>query len=61
MNRWDFLFLAGTLSTIFVPIAVAVFAAHLTGPRRNALLTKHIAEYRTSPDSSLLRLNDRRS
>jgi hypothetical protein len=57
MNRWDVLFVAGTLASIFVPVFVAIFSAHLTGERRTSARDKRIAEYRKSPDSSLLRLN----
>ena len=57
MNRWDFLYAAGTLVSLFVPVFIAIFSAQLTGQRRKAARAKRIAAYRNSPDSSLLRLN----
>jgi len=55
MDRWEFLFAAGTLVNLFVPVFVAIFAADLT--KRRAARDRRIAEYRHSPDSRLLRLN----
>jgi hypothetical protein len=57
MDRWDFLFAAGTLASMFVPIFVAIFSANLAGKQRRAARDRRIAEYRRSPDSRLLRLN----
>jgi hypothetical protein len=58
MNRWDFLFAAGTVVTLFVPVFVAVFSAVLTGTLRRATSDRRIAHYRESPDARLLILND---
>ena len=57
MNRWDVLFLAGTLASTFVPIFIAIFSAGLTGKQIRAARERRIAQYRKSPDSRLLRLN----
>jgi hypothetical protein len=58
MDRWDFLFAAGSVASMFVPILVALFSADLTGKQRRAARDTRIAEYRRSPDSRLLILND---
>jgi len=57
MNRWDFLFVAGTLASIFVPVLVAIFSAALAGERRTTKRDRRIADYRKSPESHLLILN----
>jgi hypothetical protein len=58
MDRWDFLFAAGSAASMFVPILVVLFSADLTGVQRRAAQERRIAEYRRSPDSRLLILND---
>jgi hypothetical protein len=56
--RWEALFGLVNGAILFVPILVAIFAARLTGERRRAASEKRIAEYRKSPESRLLILND---
>jgi hypothetical protein len=58
MNRWDVLFLAGTLASIFVPVFIAVFSADLTRKQVRTARERRIAEYRKSLYSRLLILND---
>jgi hypothetical protein len=58
MNRWDFLFVAGTLASMFLPIFVALFSTDLTGQQIRPARDKRVAEYRKSPYSRLLILND---
>jgi hypothetical protein len=58
MNRWDLLFVAGTLVSIFTPIIIAL-ALVLSGKQRRAAQDRsrerRIAEYRMN--ARLLRLN----
>jgi hypothetical protein len=62
MERLFFLF--GQVFPFLVAPAIAIFAAFfffladLTGKQRRAGRERRIAEYRKSPDSRLLRLND---
>jgi hypothetical protein len=58
MNRWEVLFAVGTLVILFVPVFVAIFSADLTEKQRAEARDRRIAEYRKSPYSRLLILND---
>lgn len=58
MGRWEALFAIVNVAILFVPIFIAIFAVDLTGQQRRAARDKRIAEYRKSPYSRLLILND---
>jgi hypothetical protein len=57
MDRWNFLFVAGTVASLFVAIFSSVISAFVI-KRRRAAQDRRIAECRKSPYSRLLRLND---
>jgi len=58
MGRWEALFGIVNVAILFVPVFVAIFAVDLTGKQRRAARDQRIAQYRKSPDSRLLILND---
>jgi hypothetical protein len=59
MNRWDLLYVAGTLTSIFVPLIIAFVAFVMSGKQWRAAQEKararRFAEYRMN--ARLLRLN----
>jgi hypothetical protein len=59
MARWEALLGIVTATTLFVPIFVTMFAAHSMEAQRRAARERRITQYRKSPDSRLLILNDR--
>ncbi len=56
MDRWELLYAAGSVASLFVPMFFACFSAVLTPDRIRAVRARRIAEYRRSPESRLLRL-----
>jgi hypothetical protein len=57
MSRWDLLYVAGTLASLFVPIIIA-FGVVLSGKQKeaqDAARARRMAEYRMN--ARLLRLN----
>ena len=56
--RWEALMGMVSVAILFVPVFVAVFAALRSGDRIRAARERRIAEYRKSPESRLLILND---
>lgn len=58
MDRWEALLGIVNAAILFVPIFVALFSADLAGKQRRAASERRIADYRKSPASRLLILND---
>lgn len=58
MGRWEALFGIVNVAILFVPVFVVIFVADPTGQQRRAARDRRIAEYRKSPYSRLLILND---
>jgi len=58
MNRWDVLFGAGMVATLFVPVLAAIVSSMISASEIQRRKDKRIAEYRKSPNSRLLILND---
>jgi hypothetical protein len=56
MTRWEALLGIVNGLMLFLPVSVAIFAAHLTGRQRETERERRIAAYRKSPESQLLRL-----
>jgi len=59
-SRWEALSGVITAAILFVPVFFAIFSADLKGMQRMAARDKRrrIAQYRKSPESRLLILND---
>lgn len=58
MDRWEALFGIVSTAILFVPVFVAIFAANLARQQRKTASDRRIADYRKSPYSRLLILND---
>jgi hypothetical protein len=58
--RWEAVSGVITVATLFVPVFIAIFSGHLNSTQRTAAQArrKRIAQYRKSPESRLLILND---
>lgn len=58
MNRWEVLLGIVNVTVLFMPIVLVFWGADRTRTQREAARERRIAEYRKSPYSRLLILND---
>ena len=57
MDRWEALISVVNVAILLVPVFLAIFSSAFAIRKRKEARERRIAEYRSSPDSRLLRLN----